>query len=68
MKAVKTPSNFKEMPYSPQKKLLKIKKIYDTPGKTTPPISQTSSERLKVTFQTYQMGNGEVKMKLGKLQ
>ena len=56
------------MPYSPQKKLLKIKKIYDTPGKTTTPISQTSSERLKVTFQTYQMGNGEVKMKLGKLQ
>ena len=56
------------MPYSPQKKLLKIKKIYDTPGKTTTSISQTSSERLKVTFQTYQMGNGEVKMKLGKLQ
>ena len=40
------------MPYPPQKKLLKRKKNI-TPAKTNTPISQTSSERLKVTIQTY---------------
>ena len=32
-----------------------------TPTKTNAPISQTSSERLKLTIQTYQMRNKEVK-------
>ena len=48
------------MPYPPQKKLLKRKEKNITPAKTKTPISQTSSERLKVTIQTYQMGNKEL--------
>ena len=32
-----------------------------TPAKTNAPISQTSSERLKLTIQTYQMRNKELK-------
>ena len=57
MNAAKTPQNLKEMPYPPQKKLLKRKKKNIAPAKTNAPISQTSSEHLKVTFQTYRMGN-----------
>ena len=38
-----------------------------TPAKTNAPISQTSSERLKLTIQTYRMGKKELKMKLGRL-
>ena len=41
------------MPYPPQKKFLKRKEKNITPAKTNTPISQTSSERLKVTIQTY---------------
>ena len=52
------------MPYPPQKKLLKRKEKNITPAKTNAPTSQTSSERLKSTIQTYQMGNKELKMKL----
>ena len=48
------------MPYPPQKKLLKRKEKNVTPAKTNTPISQTSSERLKVTIQTYRMGNKEL--------
>ena len=48
------------MPYPPQKKLLKRKQKNITPAKTNTPISQTSSERLKVTIQTYGMGNKEL--------
>ena len=48
------------MPYPPQKKLLKRKEKNITPAKTNTPISQTSSERLKVTIQTYQMENKEL--------
>ena len=59
MKAVKTQKNLKEMPYPPQKKLLKRKGNSITPAKTNAPISQTSSERLKLTIQTYQMRNKE---------
>ena len=44
---------FERMPYSPQKKLLNRKEKNITPAKTNTPISQTSSERLKVTIQTY---------------
>ena len=55
------------MPYPPQKKLLKRKVKNITPAKTNAPISQTSSEHLKVTIQTYRMGNKELKMKFGQL-
>ena len=44
-----------------QKKLLKRKGNSITPTKTNTPISQTSSERLKLTIQTYQMRNKEYK-------
>ena len=49
MKAAKTSKNLKEMPYPPQKKLLKRKGNSITPAKTNAPISQTFSERLKLT-------------------
>ena len=55
------------MPYPPQKKLLKRKEKNITPAKTNVPILQTSSECLKVTVQTYRMGNKELKIKLGHL-
>ena len=61
MKAAKTSKNLKEMPYPPQKKLLKRKGNSITPAKTNAPISQTSSECLKLTIQTYQMRNKELK-------
>ena len=57
MRAAKTPKNVKEMPYPPQKKLLKRKGNSITPAKTNAPISQTSSECLKLTIQTYRMRN-----------
>ena len=48
------------MPYPPQKKLLKRKgKSIITLSRTNAPISQTSSERLKLIIQTYQMRNKE---------
>ena len=56
------------MPYPPQKKLLKRKGNNITPAKTNAPISQTSSEGLKLIIQTYQIRNKELKMKLGLLQ
>ena len=46
------------MPYPPQKKFLKRKRNSITPAKTNAPISQTSSEGLKLIIQ----------MKLGQLQ
>ena len=46
MKAAKTPKNLKEMPYPPQKKLLKRKGNSVTPAQANAPISQTSSEGL----------------------
>ena len=49
----------KEKLLSTTKKAFKEKKV-----KTNAPISQTSSERLKVTIQTYRMENKELKMKL----
>ena len=57
----KTPKNLREMPYPPQKKLLKRKGNSITPTNTNTPISQTSSESLKLTIQTYQMRNEELK-------
>ena len=57
------------MPYLPQKKkLLKRKGKSITPAKTNTPISQTSSEYLKLTIQTCQMRKWKLKMKLGQLQ
>ena len=69
MKAAKNPKNLKEMPYPPQKKLLKRKENSITPAKTNTPISQTSSERLKLTIQVYQMRweTKNLKTKLGQL-
>ena len=61
MKAAKTPKNLKEMPYPPQKKLLKRNGNSVTPAQTNAPTSQTSSEGLKLR-------NKELKMKLGQLQ
>ena len=70
MKATKTPQNLKEMPYQTQKSFLKRieKKKKNTTVKTNAPISQTASEYLNVTSQTYRMRNKELKMKLGQLQ
>ena len=58
MKAAKTSKNVKEMQHPPQKKLLKRKRNSITQAKTNAPISQTSSEGLKLIIQ----------MKLGQLQ
>ena len=44
------------MPHPSQNKLLKRKEKNIKSAKTNAPISQTSSELLKVTIQTYQMG------------
>ena len=49
------------MTYPPQKKLLKRKGNSITPAKTNAPISQTSSEGLKLILQTYEMRNKELK-------
>ena len=51
------------MPYRPQKKLLKRKRNSVSLAKTNTPISHPSSERLKLTIQTYQMRNKELKSK-----
>ena len=59
---------FKRNAVSTKKKAFKRKGNSITPAKTNVPISQTSSERLKLTIQTYQMRNKELKMKLGQLQ
>ena len=42
--------------------------LENTQAKTNAPISQTSSEDLKLITQTYQMRNKELKIKLGQLQ
>ena len=61
MKAAKTPKQLKEMPCPTQKKILKRKGNSITPAKTNTPISQTSSECLKLRIQTCQMRNKELK-------
>ena len=53
MKAAKTSKNLKEMPYLQQKKLLKRKGNSITQAKTNVSISQTSSERLKLTKEKF---------------
>ena len=54
------------MPYPPHKKPFKKNSI--TPAKRKAPILQTFSECLKLTIQTYQMRNKELKMKPVQLQ
>ena len=49
------------MPYPPQKKFVKRKGNSITPARTNAPISQISSQRLKLTIQTYLMRNKELK-------
>ena len=49
------------MPYPPQKKVLQRKGNSIPPAKANAPISHTSSEHLKLTIQTYQMKNKELK-------
>ena len=61
MKAAKTQKKLKNMPYPPQKKLWKIKGNSITPAQKNAPISQTSSEGLKLRTKA-------LKMKLGQLQ
>ena len=68
MKATKTLKSLKQIPYPPQKKLLKRKGNSITPAKTNAPISQTFSECLKLTTQTYQMKTKNLIMKFGQLQ
>ena len=68
MKAAETPKNLKEILYPPRKKHLKRKGNSITTAKTNAPISQTSSEGLKLIIQTYQIRNKELNMKLGQLQ
>ena len=62
MEAAKTPKKLKEM-----SQLLKRKENVIS-AKINAPIPQTSSERLKLTLQTYEMRNKGLRMKLGKLQ
>ena len=47
--------------FTTKKKLLKRKGNSITPAKTNAQISQTSSERLKLTTETYQMRNKKLK-------
>ena len=61
MKAAETQKKLKEITYPPQKKLLTRKRNSITPAQTSAPISQTSSEGLKLR-------NKELKMKIGQLQ
>ena len=49
---------------STTKKAFKKKWNSITPGKTNAPMSQTSSEHLKLTIQTYRKRNKKLKMKL----
>ena len=58
---------FKRNSISTTKKLLKRNGSGITQAKTNAPISQTSSEGLKLIIQTYQIRKKELKMKLGLL-
>ena len=60
-------NKFKRNAISTTKKLLKRKGNSITQEKTNAPVSQTSSEDLKLIIQTYQMRNKELKLKLGQL-
>ena len=64
----KNSKTFERNTLSTKKKPLKRKENNITPAKTNAPISQTSSECLKLTVQTYQMKTKNLIMKLGQLQ
>ena len=59
---------FKRNVISTTKKLLKRKGNSITPAKTNAPISQISSQCLKLTIQTCQMKTKNLRIKLGQLQ
>ena len=62
MKAAKTPKKIERNAISTTKKSFWRRKGNSiTLAKTNAPISQTSSERVKLTIQTYQMRNKELK-------
>ena len=61
-------TKFERNALSNTKKLFKKNRKKNTTVKANAPISQTASEYLNVTSQTYRMRNKEVKMKLGQLQ
>ena len=61
MKAAKTPKKLKKCHIHHKKRLYKRKGNSITPAKINATILQTSSERLKLTIQTYQMRNKELK-------
>ena len=66
MKSVKTTKSLKKIPYPPKKSFWEEKKNYITTAKTNVQIPQTSSEGLKWTIHTYQMGNkNNLKWSLG---
>ena len=65
MKAANTQKQLKKC-HNHHKKSIKKNSI--TQAKTNAPISQTPSEDLKLTIQTYQMKNKELKKKLGQRQ
>ena len=48
--------------------IISLKENNIAPAKTNAPVSQTSSECLKLTIQTYRMRSKELKMKLRQLQ
>ena len=72
MKAARTLKNLKchihHKKKKKKKKLLKRKGNSTPSAKTDSPISQFSSECLKLTIQTYQMKTKNLIMKLGQLQ
>ena len=68
MKATKTPKNIGGNAISITKKAFKKKRKSYYTSKDKCPVSQTSSEGLKLIIQTYQMRNKKLKMKLGQLQ
>ena len=66
MKAAKVLKN--AISTTKKKKLLKRKGNSITPAKTNAPISQISSQCLKLTIQTCQMKTKNLRIKLGQLQ
>ena len=64
----KNSEKFEIIAWSTTTKAILKKENNITPAETNAPISQTSSERLKSTIQTYRMRNKKLKMKLGQLQ
>ena len=53
---------------TPKSLIISLKENNIAPAKTNAPVSQTSSECLKLTIRTYRMRSKELKMKLRQLQ